>query len=114
MFEISLARGFKLAADRERDHRLAGRQAVTSRLSRGSPPPFARQIAEYLRMTSVPHSTAPACRCPSSDCRPITQCRIIQPTAVSAVDHPLFREQSYHALSRRDAARRADLGTYRA
>src|ERR1700747_158630 len=30
------------------------------------------------------------------------------------VDHPLFREQSYHTLSRQDAARWADLGTYRA
>ena len=29
-------------------------------------------------------------------------------------DLPLFREQSYHALSRQDAARRADLGTYQA
>lgn len=31
-----------------------------------------------------------------------------------AADLPLFREPSYHALSRQDAARRADLGTYQA
>jgi len=32
----------------------------------------------------------------------------------ASVDRPLFREQSYHALARRDAVRWADLGTYRA
>ena len=32
----------------------------------------------------------------------------------TVADHPLFREQSYHALSRQDAAQWTDLGTYRA
>jgi hypothetical protein len=31
-----------------------------------------------------------------------------------AIELPLFREQSYHTLSRHNAAQRADLGTYRA
>jgi hypothetical protein len=30
------------------------------------------------------------------------------------VDHPIFREQSYHALSRHDTTRWADLGAYQA
>ena len=30
------------------------------------------------------------------------------------VDRSFFREQNYHALTRQDAPRRADLGTYRA
>lgn len=30
------------------------------------------------------------------------------------IDLPFFREQSYHTLSRQDAALWADLGTYRA
>ena len=34
--------------------------------------------------------------------------------AEAAVDRPFFREQSNHALSRQDAARQAELGTYRA
>jgi hypothetical protein len=40
----------------------------------------------------------------------------IGPFALSSFrwDHPLCREQSYHALYRQDAARWADLGTYRA
>jgi hypothetical protein len=37
-----------------------------------------------------------------------------RPVDQTAADHSLFREQGYHALSRQDAARRADLGTYRA
>jgi hypothetical protein len=37
-----------------------------------------------------------------------------QPVGRTVMDHSLFREQSYHALSRQDAAQRADLGTYRA
>jgi hypothetical protein len=32
----------------------------------------------------------------------------------SSPDRPFFREQSYHALNRQNAARWADLGTYRA
>ena len=35
-------------------------------------------------------------------------------TNAGNADIPLFREQSYHALSRQDAAPWADLGTYRA
>jgi hypothetical protein len=31
----------------------------------------------------------------------------------AAVDHSLFREQSYHALTRQDTAQSAGLGTYR-
>jgi hypothetical protein len=42
--------------------------------------------------------------------KPLTQ----HPVGRAVVDHPLFREQNYHTLSRQDAARRADLGTYRA
>ncbi len=36
------------------------------------------------------------------------------PVDQTAADHSLFREQSYRALSRQDAALWADLGTYRA
>ena len=31
---------------------------------------------------------------------------------ITRLERPIFREQSYYALSRHDAARRADLGAY--
>jgi hypothetical protein len=39
---------------------------------------------------------------------------VLRGTSAGTSDLPVFREQSYHALSRQDAARRANLGTYRA
>jgi hypothetical protein len=36
------------------------------------------------------------------------------PVGRAVVDHPLFREECNHALTRQDAARWGDLGTYRA
>ena len=44
----------------------------------------------------------------------VTAIRSADRLPVRITDLPFFREQSYHALSRHDAAPRADLGTYRA
>jgi hypothetical protein len=42
--------------------------------------------------------------------KPLTQ----HPVGRAVVDHPLFSEPSYQALSRQVVALRLDLGTYRA
>ncbi len=43
----------------------------------------------------------------------VTLCNVTWPIRTIA-DHSLFREPSYQALTSPNAARRADLGTYRA
>jgi hypothetical protein len=40
--------------------------------------------------------------------------QMAHPLGLAMADHPLFREQSYHALSRKDAVQWAVLCTYRA
>jgi hypothetical protein len=44
----------------------------------------------------------------------LTDWMMHHPVGLATVVHSLFREQSYHGLSKQDAARWVDLGTYRA
>jgi hypothetical protein len=75
--------------------------------------PSRRQLAaEYLRLTPGPSRHCTCTQIFQFWRRP-TSWMMHQVGRIMA-DHSLFREQSYQALSRQDAARRADLGTYQA